>query len=109
MIDQSQFPFFAGKLVCNTEEAMRALDVGRTKFWALVNSGQLETYVDGRSRKVSVPSIFALINKRLRVRTAKDGNRGHMRMMAAKRQRRINPFVQLETDLDNINRSAKEG
>jgi hypothetical protein len=45
---------------------MRVIDVGPTKFYQLIEDGELETYLEGRSRKVVVASIDAYIERKLK-------------------------------------------
>jgi hypothetical protein len=44
---------------------MAALKNGRAKTYELINSGELESYLDGSSRKVLWSSIHAYIRRRL--------------------------------------------
>jgi excisionase family DNA binding protein len=48
----------------------RMLDCGLTRVYELITAGELESFKDGRSRKISVASIEAYIARRL----AEDGN-----------------------------------
>jgi hypothetical protein len=40
------------------------LDVGMTRLYELLNSSELESYLDGRSRKITVSSIRAYVARR---------------------------------------------
>jgi excisionase family DNA binding protein len=53
------------KLVVSPKVAGRMLDVGETTIYALIGSGQLESYKDGKSRKILVRSIHARIERLL--------------------------------------------
>jgi hypothetical protein len=65
-------------LVASPNQTMTALGIGRAKLYELLNNGDLESYVEGHSRKILLDSIHALIKRRLadeaqrRGRTAKD-------------------------------------
>jgi hypothetical protein len=41
------------------------LDCGNTRLYELINDKELVSYLDGRSRKITVESIRALIARRL--------------------------------------------
>jgi excisionase family DNA binding protein len=41
------------------------LDVGNTRFYELIAAGELESYKDGKSRKITVASIKAYIARRI--------------------------------------------
>jgi hypothetical protein len=45
------------------------LDCGVTRLYELLNSNELESYLDGRSRKIVLASIHALIARRLAAAT----------------------------------------
>jgi hypothetical protein len=63
--DLSSYPFLAGKIVCSTGDAKRALDCGQTTLYALINAGEIESYLEGKNRKIMVASLVALVNRRL--------------------------------------------
>ena len=44
---------------------MAALKIGRAKTYELINSGQLQSYVEGVSRKILWSSIHDYIERRL--------------------------------------------
>jgi excisionase family DNA binding protein len=48
--------------VLSIEEARRAIGIGRTKLYELINSGALETMTIGRRRLVTVGSIKRLVD-----------------------------------------------
>jgi hypothetical protein len=52
-------------LVASVADTMAALKNGRAKTYELINSGELESYLDGSSRKVLWSSIHAYIRRRL--------------------------------------------
>jgi hypothetical protein len=57
----SEFP-----LVVSPSKAMAMLDCGRTRLYQLLNSNELESYLDGKSRKITVASIRARIHRKLK-------------------------------------------
>ncbi len=54
-----------GPLVASVNETMTALKNGRAKTYELINSGQLESYLDGGARKILWSSIHNYIRRRL--------------------------------------------
>jgi hypothetical protein len=58
-------------LVASPNTAMRLLDCSRESLYRLIKSGDLESYCEGRSRKIIVASIHALIERRLAAARAK--------------------------------------
>jgi len=52
-------------LVVRPREACRLLAVGNTRLYQLIGDGELETYLDGRSRRITIGSIRAYIARRL--------------------------------------------
>jgi excisionase family DNA binding protein len=44
---------------------MKALMVSRATLYALINAGDLESYTQGRSRRITVESINAYVKRRL--------------------------------------------
>jgi excisionase family DNA binding protein len=52
-------------LVVRPREACRLLAVGNTRLYQLIGNGELETYLDGRSRRITIGSIRAYIARRL--------------------------------------------
>jgi excisionase family DNA binding protein len=57
-------------LVVRPNKAMRLLDCRRNYLYDLINAGELETYRDGRARKITMRSIRALIERRLKEQAA---------------------------------------
>jgi hypothetical protein len=53
-------------LVVRPARAMVMLDCGFTQLYELLNSGELKSYREGKSRKIIVKSIYDLIERRLR-------------------------------------------
>jgi hypothetical protein len=53
------------RLVVGPGRAAHMLDCGNTRLYELINSGELDSYLDGRARKITVESIRALIARRL--------------------------------------------
>lgn len=52
-------------LAVSPKTAFDMIDVGVTKGYELINSGELESFTIGRSRKVTFASIKSLIERRL--------------------------------------------
>jgi hypothetical protein len=52
-------------LVASVNETMATLKNGRAKTYELINSGQLESYLDGGARKILWSSIHDYIRRRL--------------------------------------------
>jgi hypothetical protein len=52
-------------LVVSPKKAAFLLDCGLDAVYALLHQGQLESYLEGQRRKITVRSIQALIAKRL--------------------------------------------
>ena len=52
-------------LVATVNETMAALKIGRAKTYELINSGQLQSYVEGTSRKITWSSIHDYVERRL--------------------------------------------
>lgn len=53
------------RLVVSPRRARLMLDVGNTRLYELLKANKLESYVDGRSRKILVASIHRYIADRL--------------------------------------------
>jgi hypothetical protein len=54
------------RLVVSPRRARRMLDCGNTRLYELLKNKELESYVDGRSRKIIVASIHRYIAQRLK-------------------------------------------
>jgi excisionase family DNA binding protein len=52
-------------LVVSPREAWRLLACGNTRGYALLAAGELESYLDGRSRRITMRSIHRYIAERL--------------------------------------------
>ncbi len=52
-------------LLVRPREAGRMLRVGNTRGYQLLKAGEIETFKDGRSRKITVASIRAYIARKL--------------------------------------------
>jgi len=55
-----------GPLVVRPKGARRMLNCGQTRLYELIAAGELDSFLDGRSRKITVESIFRYIRRRLR-------------------------------------------
>ncbi|WP_080664217.1 helix-turn-helix domain-containing protein [Bradyrhizobium elkanii] len=60
-------------IVASVSETMSALQIGRGKIYQLLNSGELESYREGSSRKILWRSIEAYVERRLEQETARRG------------------------------------
>ena len=61
------------RLVASPRLARLMLDVGNTHLYELIEAGELESYLDGRSRKIIVDSIYRYIQRRLQEAKRKKG------------------------------------
>jgi hypothetical protein len=61
-------------IVASVNEAMIALKIGRAKMYELINSGELESYRAGVSRKILWRSIEGYIERRLAEETKRRGS-----------------------------------
>jgi excisionase family DNA binding protein len=52
-------------LVASPNQAMKALLVSRSTLYSLINAGELQSYTEGRSRRITVKSISAYVERRL--------------------------------------------
>ena len=52
-------------LLVKPADAGRMLGCGRTRIYELVNAGEIDSFSDGRSRKITVESIHCYIKRRL--------------------------------------------
>lgn len=62
-------------LVVAPREACRMLSIGLTRLYELLHDGDLESYRDGGSRRITVASIQAYVERQLKVNPAPLGNR----------------------------------
>jgi hypothetical protein len=61
-----------GSLVASVNETMIYIGVGRAKLYELLKS-EIESYVEGSSRKILWPSIHAYVGRRLAAEAARRG------------------------------------
>jgi excisionase family DNA binding protein len=54
-----------GRLAVKPKLACKALSVGLTRIYELLKTGELESYSDGRSRKITTASIRAYVARRI--------------------------------------------
>jgi hypothetical protein len=54
-----------GALVVKPKTAWRMLSVSNTRGYELLANGELESFLDGRSRKITVESIHRYVARRL--------------------------------------------
>ncbi|MGA9795718.1 MAG: helix-turn-helix domain-containing protein [Rhizomicrobium sp.] len=52
---------FMERPTCTIKEACKAAGMGRTKFYKLINGGELKTISVGRRRLVQVPSLLKFL------------------------------------------------
>jgi excisionase family DNA binding protein len=60
-------------LVASPNQAMRAIHVSRKKLYELINTGELESYTEGKSRRITVKSINEYIERRLAAEATRRG------------------------------------
>jgi excisionase family DNA binding protein len=60
-------------LVASPNQAMRAIQVSRKKLYELINTGELESYTEGKSRRITIKSINEYIERRLAAEAARRG------------------------------------
>ncbi len=73
-------------LVASTTQAMIALGIARAKLYEKLNTGELESYMDGGSRKILWDSIRAYIQRRLDAEASPDVKRSERaRALVARR------------------------
>jgi hypothetical protein len=61
----SHLPNFTEPLLVRPRDAWRMLGCGNTHGYQLLNAGELESFLDGRTRKITVQSIHRFIARRL--------------------------------------------
>jgi excisionase family DNA binding protein len=64
---------FEAPLVASPNQAMRAIQVSRKKLYELINTGELESYTEGKSRRITVKSINDYIERRLAAEAVRRG------------------------------------
>jgi excisionase family DNA binding protein len=57
--------------VASPNQAMRVIQVSRKKLYELINTGELESYTEGKSRRITVRSINEYIERRLAAEAAR--------------------------------------
>jgi hypothetical protein len=60
-------------LVVSPSRAKAMLDIGTTRLYEMINSGQLESFKDGKNRKITMRSIHAHIDRLIAESAAKSG------------------------------------
>jgi excisionase family DNA binding protein len=60
-------------LLCTPNEAMATLRVSRATLYGLLNSGELESFTEGKSRKIVAQSLQAYIRRRLEAEAQRRG------------------------------------
>ena len=63
----------AHPIVASVNEAMTTLRIGREKIYQLLNSGELQSYRDGGSRKILWRSIESYVERRLKQEAERRG------------------------------------
>jgi excisionase family DNA binding protein len=58
-------------LVASPNQTMKALLVSRATLYALINTGELESYTEGRARRITVESIASYMKRRLAAEAAR--------------------------------------
>lgn len=58
-------------LVVSPRDARKAIGCGNTRFYELLNSGEVQSYTDGRSRKVIVASLRDYVTRQLEAEVSK--------------------------------------
>jgi excisionase family DNA binding protein len=54
-----------GPLVASPNQAMKRLQISRSTLYTLLNAGDLESYTQGRSRRITIRSINSYVERRL--------------------------------------------
>jgi excisionase family DNA binding protein len=70
-MSQPQVIGLESPLVASPNQAMKALLVSRATLYSLINSGELESYTEGRSRRITVQSIASYVERRLKAEAAR--------------------------------------
>ena len=60
-------------LVASPNQAMAMIQVSRKKLYELINTGELESYTEGKSRRITVKSINDYIERRLAAEAIRRG------------------------------------
>jgi hypothetical protein len=56
----------------STKNARQVIGCGNTRLYELLNSGKIQSYTDGRSRKVIVASLREYVARQLEAETSKE-------------------------------------
>jgi Helix-turn-helix domain len=65
--------------IVKPRDARRLLSVGQTTLYQLLKTGELESFLDGRSRKITVDSIRRYIARRLTLAVSQTEDSGPRR------------------------------
>jgi len=57
------------QLVVSPRRARFLLDIGNTHLYELLTAGELDSFLEGRSRKITMESIQRLISRRLAIQS----------------------------------------
>jgi excisionase family DNA binding protein len=60
-------------ITCSIDDGRAALGIGRTSFYALLKSGEIEAIKLGRRRLIYTKSLEAFVNRRLSNKAANQG------------------------------------
>lgn len=64
-------------LAVSPKKAEQILDIGHTRLYQLMNSGELESYLDASSRKITMRSIVAYVERRLNANKVVESEASH--------------------------------
>jgi hypothetical protein len=76
-------------LVVSPKRGCQMLDCSMTRFYELLNSGQIQSYREGKSRKAIVASIKAHIAHQLEQEAKNEPARWTMRATSARKAKRL--------------------
>src|SRR3954454_17726677 len=76
-------------LVVSPKRGCQMLDCSVTRFYELLNSGQIQSYREGKSRKATVASIKAHIARQLELEVKKEPARWTMRATSARMAKKL--------------------
>jgi hypothetical protein len=93
MSNSSFVPRDLGPLVVKPKIAWKMLACSNTRGYELLNAGELESFLDGRSRKITVESIRRYITRRLApaVSSTEDDKRRRARLRLSKERTHDEP------------------
>lgn len=75
-------------LAVSPKKAATALDIGLTRVYELINLGEIESYRDGKSRKVIFASVKAYIARRIHAERTEDRKGWTDRATRARREKK---------------------